>query len=119
PRWLYALAKSAPAVEHKRRLRHGGSGASLEIATGPHRASARAGRGVLVDRVDGSAGPAASAQMSQADKSQESHGTHEMVMRQPSSKPGLLTLTIKDKSALYLAYMPFVKNGGPFTPPPA
>jgi len=26
-------------------------------------------------------------------------------MRQPSSKPGLLTLTIKDKSALYLAYM--------------
>ena len=27
------------------------------------------------------------------------------------NKPGLLTLTIKDKSALYLAYMPFVKNG--------
>lgn len=39
-----------------------------------------------------------------------------MVMRQPSSKPGLLTLTIKDKSALYLAYMPFVKNGGLFIP---
>mgnify|MGYP003444853447 FL=1 len=37
-------------------------------------------------------------------------------MRQPSSKPGLLTLTIKDKSALYLAYMPFVKNGGLFIP---
>ena len=31
-------------------------------------------------------------------------------------KPGLLTLTIKDKSALYLAYMPFVKNGGLFIP---
>ena len=39
-----------------------------------------------------------------------------MAMRQPSSKPGLLTLTIKDKSALYLAYMPFVKNGGLFIP---
>jgi type IV pilus assembly protein PilZ len=37
-------------------------------------------------------------------------------MRQPRSKPGLLTLTIKDKSALYLAYMPFVKNGGLFIP---
>src|SRR5262247_4124066 len=32
------------------------------------------------------------------------------------SKPGLLTLTIKDKSALYLAYMPFIKNGGLFIP---
>ncbi len=32
------------------------------------------------------------------------------------SKPGMLTLTIKDKSALYLAYMPFVKNGGLFIP---
>ena len=37
-------------------------------------------------------------------------------MRQPTNKPGLLTLTIKDKSALYLAYMPFVKNGGLFIP---
>ncbi len=26
------------------------------------------------------------------------------------------TLTIKDKSALYLAYMPFVTNGGMFVP---
>src|SRR6202008_4022811 len=33
------------------------------------------------------------------------------------SKPGRLTLTIKDKSALYLAYMPFIKNGGLFIPP--
>jgi len=31
-------------------------------------------------------------------------------------KPGILNLTIKDKSALYLAYMPFVKNGGLFIP---
>ncbi len=32
------------------------------------------------------------------------------------AKPGLLTLTIKDKAALYLAYMPFVMNGGLFIP---
>lgn len=32
------------------------------------------------------------------------------------ANPGLLTLTIKDKSALYLAYMPFVRNGGLFIP---
>jgi type IV pilus assembly protein PilZ len=36
--------------------------------------------------------------------------------RPGSAKPGLLTLTIKDKSALYLAYMPFVSNGGLFIP---
>ena len=30
--------------------------------------------------------------------------------------PGMLTLTIKDKSALYVAYMPFIKNGGLFIP---
>ena len=36
--------------------------------------------------------------------------------RPQSSKPGLLTLTIRDKSALYLAYMPFVRNGGLFIP---
>src|SRR5712672_2635756 len=36
--------------------------------------------------------------------------------RTGSAKPGLLTLTIKDKSALYLAYMPFVRNGGLFIP---
>jgi type IV pilus assembly protein PilZ len=34
----------------------------------------------------------------------------------PTSKPGLLRLTIKDTSALYLAYMPFVRNGGLFIP---
>jgi len=37
-------------------------------------------------------------------------------MRAGGNKPGLLTLTIKDKSALYLAYMPFVRNGGLFIP---
>ena len=37
-------------------------------------------------------------------------------LRAGANKPGLLTLTIKDKSALYLAYMPFVKNGGLFIP---
>ena len=32
------------------------------------------------------------------------------------SKAGLLTLSIKDKSALYLAYMPHIINGGLFIP---
>ena len=31
-------------------------------------------------------------------------------------KQRILSLTIKDKSALYAAYMPFVKNGGLFIP---
>ncbi len=31
-------------------------------------------------------------------------------------KPGVLSLSIKDKNALYAAYMPFVKNGGLFIP---
>ena len=34
----------------------------------------------------------------------------------PSGQPGILTLNIKDKSALYVAYMPFIKNGGLFIP---
>ena len=29
---------------------------------------------------------------------------------------GILSLTIKDKSVLYAAYMPFVRNGGLFIP---
>jgi type IV pilus assembly protein PilZ len=37
-------------------------------------------------------------------------------LKASSAKPGLLTLTIKDKGALYQAYMPFVKNGGLFIP---
>ena len=31
-------------------------------------------------------------------------------------RPGVLSLSIKDKNALYAAYMPFVKNGGLFIP---
>ena len=30
--------------------------------------------------------------------------------------PGILTLNIKDKSALYASYMPYIKNGGLFIP---
>lgn len=33
-----------------------------------------------------------------------------------SPRQGILSLTIKDKGALYAAYMPFVKNGGLFIP---
>lgn len=29
---------------------------------------------------------------------------------------GILSLTIKDKSVLYAAYMPFIRNGGLFIP---
>jgi type IV pilus assembly protein PilZ len=32
------------------------------------------------------------------------------------TQPGILTLNIKDRSALYVAYMPFIKNGGLFIP---
>lgn len=34
----------------------------------------------------------------------------------PSPRNGILSLTIKDKSVLYAAYMPFIKNGGLFIP---
>jgi type IV pilus assembly protein PilZ len=33
-----------------------------------------------------------------------------------AARPGVLSLTIKDKNALYAAYMPFVKGGGIFVP---
>ena len=33
-----------------------------------------------------------------------------------AAKQGILSLTIKDTSALYAAYMPFLKNGGLFIP---
>ncbi|SCZ59121.1 PilZ domain-containing protein [Thiohalomonas denitrificans] len=33
-----------------------------------------------------------------------------------AGRQGILSLAIKDKSALYAAYMPFVKNGGLFVP---
>ncbi|MFA7633325.1 MAG: PilZ domain-containing protein [Thiohalomonadaceae bacterium] len=32
------------------------------------------------------------------------------------ARQGILSLTIKDKTALYAAYMPFIKNGGLFIP---
>ncbi|MCB1606497.1 MAG: PilZ domain-containing protein [Xanthomonadales bacterium] len=31
-------------------------------------------------------------------------------------RQGILSLAIKDKGALYMAYMPFIKNGGLFVP---
>lgn len=37
-------------------------------------------------------------------------------MSAAGGRQGILSLTIKDKSALYAAYMPFVKNGGLFIP---
>jgi type IV pilus assembly protein PilZ len=36
--------------------------------------------------------------------------------RAGGASTSILTLHIKDKSALYVAYMPFVKNGGLFIP---
>lgn len=32
------------------------------------------------------------------------------------ARQGILSLTIKDKNALYAAYMPFIRNGGLFIP---
>lgn len=37
-------------------------------------------------------------------------------MTELASRQGILSLTIKDKNALYSAYMPFVVNGGLFIP---
>ena len=37
-------------------------------------------------------------------------------MSSPSARPGMLSLSIKDKSSLYAADMPYVKNGGLFIP---
>lgn len=34
----------------------------------------------------------------------------------PTGRAGMLSLTIKERSALYAAYMPFIKNGGLFIP---
>lgn len=36
----------------------------------------------------------------------------------PASRPSVLSLSIKEKSALYSAYLPFFKNGGLFVPTP-
>jgi type IV pilus assembly protein PilZ len=37
-------------------------------------------------------------------------------MTESAPRQGILTFSIKDKSALYAAYMPFVVNGGLFIP---
>jgi len=37
-------------------------------------------------------------------------------MSSTSVRPGMLSLSIKDKASLYAAYMPFIKNGGLFIP---
>lgn len=34
----------------------------------------------------------------------------------PALRPSVLSLAIKEKAALYAAYMPFLKNGGMFVP---
>jgi type IV pilus assembly protein PilZ len=34
----------------------------------------------------------------------------------PAAKPGVLSLAIREKAALFAAYMPFVKGGGLFIP---
>jgi len=39
-----------------------------------------------------------------------------MTNTESAPRQGILTLSIKDKSALYAAYMPFVVNGGLFIP---
>ena len=39
-------------------------------------------------------------------------------MSASNARQGILSLAVKDKAALYSAYMPFVKNGGIFVPTP-
>lgn len=39
-----------------------------------------------------------------------------MSMGKAPSRPGVLSLVIKDRNALYAAYMPFLKGGGLFIP---
>ncbi len=41
---------------------------------------------------------------------------HEENPGKPQTRPGILSLTIRDKAVLYATYMPFVKNGGLFIP---
>ena len=38
------------------------------------------------------------------------------MMRPGQARQSILSLSIKDKSALYAAYMPFIQNGGLFIP---
>lgn len=37
-------------------------------------------------------------------------------MSSSATRPGMLSLSIKDKHSLYAAFMPYVKNGGLFIP---
>lgn len=37
-------------------------------------------------------------------------------MGSSATRPGMLSLSIKDKQSLYAAFMPYVKNGGLFIP---
>jgi type IV pilus assembly protein PilZ len=40
----------------------------------------------------------------------------ESAARSPANRAGMLSLSIKEKAALYAAYMPFLRNGGLFVP---
>ena len=40
----------------------------------------------------------------------------EDLVQAPASRPGVLSLNIKEKAALYASYMPFIKGGGIFIP---
>ena len=42
--------------------------------------------------------------------------TNTDLIREAANKPGVLSLAIKEKSALYAAYMPYIKGGGLFIP---
>ena len=42
--------------------------------------------------------------------------TENPIIEQAVNKPGVLSLAIKEKAALYAAYMPYIKNGGLFIP---
>ena len=41
---------------------------------------------------------------------------NEPIRRTTQARPSVLSLNISSKSALYAAYMPFIKNGGIFVP---
>src|SRR5512134_121768 len=99
------VAAAGPGNEDTGRLSAAGPVAGCAAAGGRFAEHAAAVRGAA-----GFAGRAA------LRRRRQGAGVTGVKMRAPSTKPGLLTLTIKDKSALYLAYMPFVKNGGLFIP---
>jgi type IV pilus assembly protein PilZ len=43
--------------------------------------------------------------------------SNDTTLEQPlAARPGVLSLSIREKSALYAAYMPFIKGGGLFIP---